>query len=316
MPKVSVIVPIYNVEKYIERCAVSLFEQTLDDIEYIFVDDCTPDNSISILESVLKEFPNRIHQVKIIPHKKNQGQAGARTTGMKAMTGEYMIHCDPDDWVEPDMYELMYNQAIKTNADIITCAYILEDDSKQIINVEPDNTTQESLLNITFSSRLFDKLIRSSIINDYQIYPYNGINSGEDLNIIIRSYFYAKYIYNICNPLYHYNNLNPNAITKKSPKIRIEKYTRKNLELLSNFLQLKSGNKYDHVINFYKWRAKYELLENPHRDLWYWSKLWPECHKDIHKYGLPFKQRIIFQLFSNYPHILNIYFKYLDWRTK
>ena len=110
MPKVSVIVPIYNVEKYIERCLRSLFEQTLDDIEYIFVNDCTPDNSMIILEKILKEYPHRIKQVKIINHEQNQGQAGARTSGMKAMTGEYMIHCDPDDWVELDMYEIMFKR--------------------------------------------------------------------------------------------------------------------------------------------------------------------------------------------------------------
>ena len=88
MPKVSVIVPVYGVEKYIERCARSLFEQTLDDIEYIFVDDCSPDRSIEILNQVIGEYPGRKDQVQIIHHASNQGLALARQTGLKAATGE------------------------------------------------------------------------------------------------------------------------------------------------------------------------------------------------------------------------------------
>ena len=78
MPKVSVSVPIYNVEKYIEKCVRSLFEQTLDDIEYIFVNDCTPDKSMDILRRVLVEYPQRQEQVKVIDHKVNKGSATVR----------------------------------------------------------------------------------------------------------------------------------------------------------------------------------------------------------------------------------------------
>lgn len=315
MPKVSVIVPVYNVEKYIERCVRSLFEQTLDDIEYIFVNDCTPDNSITILENILNEYPNRQSQVKIIHHAQNQGQAGARTTGMKAMTGDFMIHCDPDDWVELDMYETMYNKAVEANADIVTCGIFIETNTTtSIVNITHERTGQASLLKFKFFASLWFKLIHSDLIKLHKIAPYYGIDSGEDLNVSIRAYYYAKNIIDIEAPLYHYNKTRFNSITNSNIKIRIEKYALKNITLITNFLQSKSGNKFDHVINFIKWRAKYELLEKPHRDLEYWSSLWNECHKDIPKFGLSWKQQIIFQLFSNYPRILNIYFKYLDWR--
>lgn len=102
-PKISVIIPVYGVERYIEQCACSLFEQTMQDgIEFIFVDDCSPDKSIEILENVLREYPHREQQVKIIRHTENQGLGGARKTGMEYATGEYIIHCDSDDWVEPE----------------------------------------------------------------------------------------------------------------------------------------------------------------------------------------------------------------------
>ena len=80
--KVSILVPIYGVEKYIEQCAISLFSQTYEDVEYIFVNDCTPDNSISILEKVLANYPERKSQTKIINHPENRGLGAGRKTVM------------------------------------------------------------------------------------------------------------------------------------------------------------------------------------------------------------------------------------------
>lgn len=110
MSKVSVIVPIYGVEKYIERCARSLFEQTLDDIEYIFVDDCSPDKSIEILNAVIADYPQKIPYIKIIQHKKNKGLPLARRSGWKAATGEYIANCDSDDWVDSALFEKCIKQ--------------------------------------------------------------------------------------------------------------------------------------------------------------------------------------------------------------
>ena len=87
MYQISIIIPIYKTEKYIERCAISLFEQTLKSIEYIFVNDCTPDNSIQILKNVLKRYPNRISDTKIINHEFNRGLAAARNTGRSIAQG-------------------------------------------------------------------------------------------------------------------------------------------------------------------------------------------------------------------------------------
>ena len=101
MPKVSVVIPVYGVEKYIERCARSLFEQTLDDIEYIFVNDCTKDRSIDILNEVINDYPARKQQIRIVHHKENKGLPFARQSGWQVATGEYVANCDSDDWVDP-----------------------------------------------------------------------------------------------------------------------------------------------------------------------------------------------------------------------
>ena len=88
-----------------------LIGQTLDDIEFLFINDCTKDNSIVILEDVLKEYPNRIPQTRIVSMLSNSGQAAVREHGTKLATGEYIIHCDSDDWVEKDMLQCMYEKA-------------------------------------------------------------------------------------------------------------------------------------------------------------------------------------------------------------
>ncbi len=125
-PAVSVIIPVYRAERYMERCARGLFGQTLDDVEYIFVDDCTPDRSFDVLRSVLDEYPRRQSQVRIIRHDTNRGVAEARTSGMKVAAGEYMTHHDPDDHVPADAYASMYRRAVETGADIVTGLIISE----------------------------------------------------------------------------------------------------------------------------------------------------------------------------------------------
>lgn len=112
-PLVSVIVPIYGVEPYIEKCARSLFEQSLENMEFIFVNDCTPDKSVEILRQVIEDYPRRYLQIQIIEHEENRGLAMARNSGLLIAKGEYIIHCDSDDWVELDMYEEMYEKALE-----------------------------------------------------------------------------------------------------------------------------------------------------------------------------------------------------------
>lgn len=123
MMKVSVIIPIFKTEKFIERCVRSLMEQTLDSIEYIFVNDCTPDKSVEIIERVVEDYPHRKSFIKIISHEKNRGSASTRNTGLRAATGNYIIYCDSDDWIDTNAYELMYLKAIETNADIVVSDY-------------------------------------------------------------------------------------------------------------------------------------------------------------------------------------------------
>ena len=108
MPKVSVIIPIYKVEAFIVRCVNSLMRQTLSDIEYIFVNDATPDNSMALLQLTVNSYPERKEQVRIVAHEYNQGLPAARNSGLAVATGKYIFHCDSDDYMEDEMLEQLY----------------------------------------------------------------------------------------------------------------------------------------------------------------------------------------------------------------
>ena len=198
-PKISVIVAIYNVEQYIEKCAISLFNQTLEDIEYIFVDDCSTDNSIKILKSIIDRYPHRAESIKIIKNIKNSKVAYSRTIGMKEATGTYVIHCDPDDFIEPDFYEIVYNAAINTGADIVATNHYREtkNDVVEVRGNYYSNQPKECIKNLyrnNFPLFLWSHLVKRSLYIDNNIYPYEGINTGEDLNVLLRMFHFAKKI--------------------------------------------------------------------------------------------------------------------------
>ena len=215
MPKVSVIVPVYGVEKYIERCARSLFEQTLDDIEFIFVDDCTPDRSIEILKQLLEDYPQRKKQIIIVSHEKNMGLPIARQSGLKVASGKYIAHCDSDDWVDVTMYEKMYNKAVEEQADMVVCDYYESDGISHVrkneyISDKIEEIMSSILLKKTHSV-LWNKLVKKSIYNNEIIYPI--ANNAEDYALLVQLAYHSKSFGYVNEPLYFYF-YNTSSITK------------------------------------------------------------------------------------------------------
>lgn len=117
MPKISIILPIYNVEPYLKECLESIINQKLNDIEIICIDDCSTDNSFNIL----KEYELKDSKIRIFRQKENLGQGSARNLGILESKGEFITFVDPDDYISTEMYEKMYNQAISLNSDVVMC---------------------------------------------------------------------------------------------------------------------------------------------------------------------------------------------------
>lgn len=210
MAIISIIIPIYNVEKYIEQCVRSLFEQTLEDLEYIFVNDCTPDKSIDILRQVLTCYSQRTNQVKILNNTTNLGQSGSRKCGIKEATGDYVIHCDSDDWVEKDWLEQMYNKAIEENADIVMCDFFKNypDGREIVMNMADDTEKNKAFANLYTSARmgsLCGHMVKRDIVQSEDIF-WPTWNYTEDTTLVFQYYMRASKLTSVHQPLYHYRD--------------------------------------------------------------------------------------------------------------
>lgn len=186
--KISVIVPVYKVEKFISRCAKSLMEQTMDNIEYIFVDDASPDNSIQILKKVLADYPGRRDNVRILIHAENKGLPAARNTGLAVATGEYIFHCDSDDFVEKDLLSTLYETACRENADIVWSDYYISYPNNERYLKQPSYDTPEAALKGMLHGRMkynvWNKLAKRSLYTDNNITFPAGYAMGEDMTMM------------------------------------------------------------------------------------------------------------------------------------
>lgn len=223
MAKVGVIVPVYGVEKYIERCARSLFEQTLEDIEYLFIDDCTPDRSIEILQNVLEDYPQRKTQVVIHRMEHNSGQAVVRERGTQIIKSEYVIHCDSDDYVDANMYKILYDKAIEGDYEMVVCDYATITDgvvsNKHCPVPESKFDCISQLLSHQFPSYMWNKLVKREIYQATDIEWPKG-NLWEDLATMIQVIQKVERIAYINTPLYYYC-FNPRSIVNNKSKENI-----------------------------------------------------------------------------------------------
>jgi len=208
--KLSIITPIYKAEKDLERCARCLMEQTLKDgIEFIFVDDCSPDNSLSILKHTVSEYVERLEQVKIYSNEHNMGPHDSRLRGIDEAQGEYIGFCDADDWIEPTMFERMLTATNNGEKDIVVCNYICErEGGPEVFPIEPFLHPHEALAQMhewhKFSWAMWNQLIRKRIIEEEirHIYP---TKFREDTFLMMRCYYRAQSIAYVSEAMYHYN---------------------------------------------------------------------------------------------------------------
>ena len=215
-PAVSVIIPVYNVQEYIGECARSLFGQTLKDVEYIFVNDGTPDGSMDELRKVIAAFPQRTSAVKIVDKLRNEGLPAARRSGLELAEGEYIIHCDSDDWMEPNMLERMYLEARAYDSDAVVCAMFRDDVPVSTkFTVAGENCRDfilEDMLAVGEMVSLCRYMVKREAYSKGIEYPRN--NQGEDHALMVQLAYYCKSIYCVRTPLYHWRT-NMASITRE-----------------------------------------------------------------------------------------------------
>lgn len=212
--KVSILVPIYGVEKYIERCAESLLNQTYPNIEYIFVNDCTPDRSIEVLKQVIERYPVRKDDVHIINHAYNRGLAAARNTAIRIASGEFVMHVDSDDYIEIETVDLCMKKQQEKDADIVSFGCFREYASKTVVQNPPNYLSSKDMCLTLIKKRrngivvnvgVWGRLFRRTLYTENNIWIEEGINMAEDYQVVSRLAYYAKNIDSIDKPLLHYN---------------------------------------------------------------------------------------------------------------
>ena len=206
-PRISVIVPVYKAEKYLHRCVNSILAQTFTDFELILVDDGSPDNSGAICD----EYATKDNRIKVI-HKENGGVSRARQTGLDNAIGEYVIHADPDDWVEPEMLETLYNKAKEEDADMVFCDFYIDYkykvtyEKQNITNTEHDYILRQLLLQKLHGS-CCNKLVRRSCFNEYNIKFPENIIRWEDLFVNCNLLLNPIRVSYLPKAFYHYDQI-------------------------------------------------------------------------------------------------------------
>ena len=234
--KLSVIVPVYGVEKYIARCAKSLLEQTYADKEIIFVDDASPDRSIEILQSVLQSYPQT--KVTILHHDTNRGLAAARKTGLEAAAGEYVVSVDSDDYLEPDALERLAGKAEETDADIVGMDCWFEWGDKRSVYTGAWSKDAHAYSRILLSGRTLPgvclHMIRRELYSRTGLMPEEGLNNGEDYMLTPRLAWFANGVAKVHQPLYHYTQTNAGSIVRNVSETNIRQLIR-TMEVLHAF---------------------------------------------------------------------------------
>lgn len=298
---ISVIVPIYNVEDYIEKSLRSLFEQSYSNLEFIFVNDATMDRSIQFLEKILLEYPQRNKQVKIIHHEINQGLPSARNTGLKHVNGKYVYHCDSDDWLHPKILEKLHTAIIKDNAEIAFCDFYNVINNESIIYKQVECSSYIDYLKSFFrgysQASVWNKLFKASLFRDNSIQFPDGLSMLEDMRTVVELFYYAEKIVYVPESLYYYVRSRAGSLSglnyQKSKLIREDRI--KNVSGISSFLKEKNVTEIEVEINLLKLGAKQNLLINADSISVFkeWANIFPESNKYI-KYGnLPLHYKII-----------------------
>lgn len=295
-PQVSVIIPVYNAARYLSRCCESLFGQTMSDMEYVFVDDASTDGSGEVILQVLANFPGRIHQVRLLTHDVHKGVGSARQLGLEIARGEYIIHCDSDDWVEPTMYEQLYTKAKTSQADVVACGYVVEYSNGA-------KTSQVSALSIQtedipFSispqtGAMWNKLVRRQLILENQLQFPANISWGEDLCFSLQTLLLSSKTERVDLPLYHYVQQEDSLTHDINPSLVQDLLKCGNV--IEHFLREKKQiQRYEFQVNWLKFQLKQYLLIFPEtRNITTWRLTYPESNKDILHYQSPLYLKVV-----------------------
>lgn len=299
-PKVSVIVPVYNTELYVERAIVSLMEQTLDNVQFIIIDDGSKDHSLSIINDVIARYPDRQEHVILIS-RENRGVAATRSQGMTLATGDYVIHLDSDDWAEQDWLEAMYFMAIEDNADVVVCDYRSIHLTKSTHVKQPIGKDGVDCVKKLLAGELlgptWNKLIKRKLLVDNKIRFLPNINFLEDFILVMQAFLAAHSISYVAKPLVNYNKCNESSITAFLNKQKIKEIVFATDSIDKILCANKLSSSLKKCFNNMKLNLKYWMLCCMNKsDFASVGELYPETDRFVFESSLPMHAKITLHL--------------------
>lgn len=309
--KISVIIPMYNVAKVIHRAVQSLVNQTLTGFEVIFIDDCSKDDTIKVLNGLLEN--NKNFTFKIVSHEQNRGVAAARNTGLEHASGEFIYYVDADDYIDSTTLETLYTQAISKNADIVGCEWFLTFAQKERHVSQADCTTGDELFvkmaNGVVRWNLWLFLVKRSLYQEYNIRFIERMNMGEDMMVMMKLALQAHRVAMLHVPLYHYIQTNTNSLTKNFQAYQ-NQVTANAMEIERYLIEIGRGDMKESLLQL-KLSLKLPLLiSNKQADYDTWEKWFPETNSAVNaNRNLPWRTRFIQQCASKKQYwVLRLYY--------
>ncbi|MDR1527494.1 MAG: glycosyltransferase [Dysgonamonadaceae bacterium] len=286
---VSIIIPVYNADKTLPHCIASLYAQTYRNLELLFIDDCSTDRSLIVInEYVANTLNGSDITVKILRHETNKGVAAARNTGLEAATGEYIYYVDADDWIENNTLESLVCEAKRNNADIVGHEWYLsfghnERYMKQPVFSTPEDALRQMMCGI-MRWNLWLFLVRRSLYTANEIRFIEGMNIGEDMMVMIKLFACAKRVGCLQKPFYHYVQTNVNSLTKSYSPEHIAQVTANVYEVEKYITGRNMTKQLEVYIRFLKLNIKLPLLITDDESRYQtWLQWFPEANGYVMK---------------------------------
>lgn len=305
---ISILVPFYNVEKYVGKCVESLFKQTYPNIEYVFVNDCSPDNSLEIIKEKIDKFNITQEKIRIVNHKYNMGISTSRNDCIANAKGDYILFIDSDDWIEENMVEKLVDAAKKNHADISGCGYTEEYPNKSIHFPQKytnDHTEMmKAITLLTIKGVMWKLLIRRSIIVNNKIKFIPDNNMVDDYLFCCQIFYFAKTFASVDECLYHYIQYNPNNYSHIT-LFNIESQAKAVIETEKFYKENGIYDTLKNELNQRKFLLKMPLvLDKNCINTKKWRMIFPECNNTWKKMNFSLGNKIIFTLAQSCFHPL------------
>lgn len=294
-PKISVIMSVYNSASVLPRALDSLRRQTFKDAEYIFVDDGSTDGSGDIVRHA---FPDSMH----IRLGENRGTAFAKREGMRRAQGDYITFVDSDDYVEPDMLEKMYEATEGGRIDTVMAPYFRDTDKgvRKISFSGKSGCLNDFAIDVRYFG-MWNKLLRRSVIEKNDIYPFENLDCWEDLGVVARYFTYPVSVRYIDECYYHYVE-NSSSLTHTRKEKILSDHIGMARSLLSWFEEKNLSEKYSEFLDHLRFMAKVKYMRAPHRDVRKWKSEFPEVNGRILSLRhIPAVYRIAFRIAALLP---------------